>query len=447
MRAALDQVAATIPQPVAKQVPAPLPPGAIVRLVPLPGLPPVDQLLSAPLTTITRAALQASQIAQNALSAGTSDLLHLISDKASSLPGLSPQAALQQTETSSKSILSGFVPPKVDGTGIILKPATDGPPGSFDARLLNIRDHAITAQPAPGILTGDVIATTKAQFPILSILLPGLRAAQPFLLQFPATNLPLGSQIEVQPQTLPVPVPVQSASTGTATPAELLTGWTWPVFDDTLETLGHMMPQAHMAQTMAAVLPNPATPATMPSAIAFFIAAIQSGDLASWMGDKAISALRRDAGRGGDLISRLTRETDGLSRTMDTPVSQDWRGVALPFVWQNELQKIHLFYRKQGGDKEEDQDGAEQSTRFLFDLNLDRMGDVQIDGLMKAKRLDVILRTGTLLSHGMQTALRRKYLDVLEAGHLTGDLAFQNRLDQWVRVPIENRPATLKTSV
>lgn len=478
IRAALDQ-SAPAPAQVTPTTPSPLPNGAIVRLVPLPALPPQfspEQLLTLPSNTITILNQPASLSANNIVADQIKAILNPLTNPATG-PTTNP-AEKNVTSPLPNTLLAAPLP--------AAKALTNNIPGSFDVRLVAVTDTAepvaipnakISPLPegvpvAPGIigteaietespvagkafpavaagfLKADIIATTKEQFPILALLLPGLKAARPYLLQFPATNLPVGTQIEIVPQTLPTAIPgTQTSQSGTPTsPQHLLTGWTWPVFDDAIETLGHMMPQAHMAQSMAAMIPNPATPTTIHPTIAFFIAAIQSGDLASWFGSKAISALRRDAARGGDVLSRLTQDMDGLSRTMDTPVTQDWRGLALPLLWQNDIHKIHLFYRHQEEDKNEESENGNNATRFLFDLNLSKMGDVQIDGLMKARRLDIILRTNTQLSSGMRETLRKKYQNILEAGDLTGDIGFQNRLDQWVKINVEARPTGWKTS-
>ena len=108
----------------------------------------------------------------------------------------------------------------------------------------------------------------------------------------------------------------------------------------------------------------------------------------------AISALRRDP-RGMQALTRMGRDIAGLQKTDADPVTQDWKALTLPMMWQNDIHKIHMFYRRQHSDQDDDSSDAKKgdSTRFIFDLNLDRMGDMQIDGLMKDKRLDLILRT------------------------------------------------------
>jgi hypothetical protein len=219
------------------------------------------------------------------------------------------------------------------------------------------------------------------------------------------------------------------------------------VFDDAAQILAQdAVIHGSAAQSMTNILPNPGNPAQMPPALLFFLAAARSGDVAGWMGEKALDVLRKDgARRGGDILSRMARDMAGLSKTLAEPVSQDWRGMAIPLYWQNEIQKMHLFYRHQSGGRDDDPVRPEnRSTRFIFDLHLDHIGDVQLDGLMKDKRLDLILRTRTMFSRSMQAIMRRRYLEVLESGHLTGDMAFQSRADQWVRVEI--KPPGLETT-
>lgn len=424
--------------------PTTLPANAIVRLIPLTGLSATTDLLPVP------AAIQAliEQVIQ------PPDLLN---------PGAKPLFASDEfaAPLDSKLLaLPGQIATPAPGT--TLKTQITLPLSPFDARILTITPDAgfkplplnsftiPTQEPGQPItppqtkIFADVLAVTRQGFPLVSITLPGTTEPKIFMLQFPATNIPPGTRLEIEPAQI-LPVPGANTTPTTATATNPLTGWTWPVFDDVAKVLTQSMPQAQMAQTLANVMPSPARPGVMPPAMMFFMSAIQSGDIASWFGDKAISALRRDAARGGDALSRLTQDVDGLARAMDTP-AQDWKGIAIPLVWQSEIQKIHLYYKNQGGEKDDDKEGGERSTRFIFDLNLTSLGDIQLDGMMKSRRLDLILRTGKMFSHSMQTAMRAKYQNVLELGKLNGDLVFQTRMDQWVRVKVNARTSNLGAS-
>jgi hypothetical protein len=283
---------------------------------------------------------------------------------------------------------------------------------------------------------------TVSPAPLINALPAPGGKADIFLMHYPALNLPLGSEIILQPITAPTahPTPV-ATSLAPAMPFDLMRGWAWPAFDDTFDLLQQTQIQQGIATDNAATLPlpNAAQPGKIPAALLFFMAAVRAGDLGGWLGERALNALRRDSTiKAGDILSRIGRDFSGLTRMADQPVSQDWRAMAFPFLYQGDLTKIHLYYRHQDAQKHKDSDSPdEKSTRFIFDLHLSQMGDVQLDGLMKSKRLDMVVRSEQPFSATMQQEMRRAYHAALEAGGLHGDLLFQNRPDQFVRVEIK----------
>lgn len=489
VRALLEELANPGPvNPIATRPPAPLPTDAIIRLIPLVTLPPADQLLPLPKPAVTVSTLPPLPanvtVTPSALPRGSAPaalsvpvifqpptpppLAAIETPLPDALRAIGPTAPVPTPPLQINIPDSGqitLLPPTLTAatsTGSIKigdAPLSSGP---LDARVLSIapdQSIKITATHSPGdtpfitsvqntrptVMRADVIATTTQNTPILSLVgmntqgqgdMPDL-----FIMQFPASNLPVGTQIELVPQAPLLHAPALPLNLGGATPPfDLLTGWTWPVFDDAA-TMMVQMGQAPVAQALTNLLPNPSHPQQMPAAILFLMAAASAGDLSGWIGEKALNILRRDgAGKGMDLLSRLTRDFAGLSNMMDQPVSQDWKAMALPMLWQGEINKIHLYYRHQNDHKDEsekDDNTGGRSTRFIFDLSLSNMGDVQLDGLMKGSRLDMILRTATPFAHSMQNTMRQKYLDILESSDLTGDLAFQGRSDQFIRVAVK----------
>ena len=490
--------------PVTLRPPTPLPPDAIIRLIPLVALPPADQLLPPPKPVITTSVLPPLPAGASAAPTPPSAPFEKPPAALLSVPAILPPPApsilsalenpnplpdalgtrgpvvnITAANTTPGNIITSPLGASLpDGGQINLLPpilgatipagsikAGDAPAsiGPLDARVLSIAPDQsikitaddpstdITLIPAQNsraaVLRADVIATTSQNTPILSLVGMNIQgqADTPdlFIMQFPASNLPVGTQIELVPQTPLLHSPAMPLTPGGTTPAfDLLTGWTWPVFDDAA-TMMVQMGQAPAAQALINLLPNPANPQQMPAAILFLMAAAGTGDLSGWIGEKALNILRRDgggSGKGMDLLSRLTRDFAGLSNMMDQPVSQDWKAMALPMLWQGDIHKIHLYYRHQNEHKDEkdkDDTPAGRSTRFIFDLSLSNMGDVQLDGLMKGKRLDLILRTAIPFAHSMQSTMRQKYLDILEGSTLTGDLAFQGRSDQFIRVAVK----------
>ncbi|AGH97489.1 hypothetical protein [Micavibrio aeruginosavorus] len=289
--------------------------------------------------------------------------------------------------------------------------------------------------------------------PVAVLHAPLIAPNQLFAIQWAGDAPMTGMTLDLLPRSVPVPlpgvvpdgtsmpapgVPVTTAPimAGMTPPSILFADWDWPAMDDMIQTLSVTAPQ--VAAATARMVPNAASPSQAGAAMMFLFAAIRANDVAGWLGDDAISALRRDP-RGMQALTRMGRDIAGLQKTDADPVTQDWKALTLPMMWQNDIHKIHMFYRRQHSDQDDDSSDAKKgdSTRFIFDLNLDRMGDMQIDGLMKDKRLDLILRTREKsFSPPMQAHMKGLYVAALENAGMKGALGFQSRSEDWVRVDV-----------
>lgn len=284
-------------------------------------------------------------------------------------------------------------------------------------------------------ITATVTGITEEQLPVLSVSLPKAEKLQNFVLQIPVDTAIPGTQIHVTPH-----ITAQTMPLSTITPEQihalpqLLTPAPWPLMTEIYQTLAQTAPQT--AQALSNITPNPANSAQLGPAALFFIAAVKGGDMNGWLGNRATDVLRRE-GRG-NLLTRMTQESGLLSRLAAEPISQDWRAVNLPLFWDNEIQKIALYY-KHDHPKDDSDNPQGKQTRFLFDLNLPNMGQVQLDGLHRTNRLDLIVRTEEQFSQAMQMDMRRTYTIALEQTELAGELSFQNSPEQWVTIDIEEK--------
>ncbi len=268
-----------------------------------------------------------------------------------------------------------------------------------------------------------------------------------FVLQDSAAALPVGTQITTLVHTDNTSTLAQGAQLAALTipplgaplPADLLApARPWLVMDQILQALSANTPQA--AQAFTNMIPSASAPSHFGTAAMFFMAALKGGDLTSWLGDKANNLLR--ASGKSALSNRLSQEGTLLSRARSEATAQEWRGVAIPHAWQNNIDKIALYF-KQDGESDEADDSKDKQTRFLFDLNLDKMGDVQLDGLFRFAdtnhmRLDLILRTGEKFHEISQMEMRRIYASALKQTQVTGELSFQTDPKQWVHVTQKN---------
>ena len=66
------------------------------------------------------------------------------------------------------------------------------------------------------------------------------------------------------------------------------------------------------------------------------------------------------------------------------------------------------------------------------------MGKVQLDGLHRNDRLDLIIRTEDPFSRSMQFQMKAAYTDALETSNLNGDLSFQNDPQNWINIEVKD---------
>ncbi len=294
--------------------------------------------------------------------------------------------------------------------------------------------QAPVPQGTPPAMTGHVVAHTPQALPVIALFSPGSQTPQNFIMHFNASNLLSGAEIQFVPQPGRITSTSPAPDSLPALPVvEFFSGFQWPALQEVVQTLQQTATQTSI-QAMARVVSNPTQPTQLPAAALFFIAAVRSGDISNWLGEKTVDTLRR-AGKG-EALNRISRDFSGLNRLSSEPVSQDWRAMALPMVWQGEAQKMHLYYREDGQSGQEQEDKKRTGTRFVFDLTLNRMGDIQLDGLMRPGKLDLVVRTLTFLSQPMQQAMRRTYINAIEQTDLTGEISFQGKAEQFVKIDI-----------
>ncbi|MCD8497772.1 MAG: hypothetical protein LRZ85_06640 [Alphaproteobacteria bacterium] len=360
------------------------------------------------------------------------------------LPTLSLQVASLQTppplftapETDTKpSPAFAFTPPVTEGAAKLFTPKLSILSGKAETapdKIIAKVSGILPKQDLP-VVTLSMITAPSAPTEI-----PPL-----YILHTPALSLLPGAELILTPETsvsvpgttsaasLSAPPSIQSLTTTFLPPYPYpaLAPGVWPVMDEIYQNLALAAPQA--AQSLINMTPSPASPGQIAPAALFFVAAIRSGDLQSWLGDKALETLK-STGKGG-LLSRLTQEGGLLNRLSSEPVSQDWRALPLPMAWQNEIQKTSIYFRHEEDDSADEAKGS-KGTRFIMDLSLTRLGPVQLDGLFRDKGFDVILRTAEPFTAAARQTMRALFHGALEVEGLTGDLSFQNKPGQWVRI-------------
>ncbi|MEX0698013.1 MAG: hypothetical protein WD099_10755 [Dongiaceae bacterium] len=281
------------------------------------------------------------------------------------------------------------------------------PPGSVGA----------PAAPAPPAFAGTVVSLTAAGQPIV---------ASPLgtLVLFARTDLPVGSAIVLEaaaspPATGATPESLASAAT-TATPQRSLLALSrgWPTLTEAAEVLERAGPEARAE--LARQLPQ-AGP-RLAAGLVSLLAALAAGDVDRWLAPALRQALER-AGRA-DLANRLRGEFHQAARLAAEPIGGDWRVAYLPLHDGAELRQINLYLRGRrrpsGADAESD-----SPTRFILEVELSRLGPLQLDGLVNRHRFDLMLRSRAPLSASMRRDIEAIFDEARAVCGFAGAVAFQ----------------------
>ena len=191
----------------------------------------------------------------------------------------------------------------------------------------------------------------------------------------------------------------------------------WPALAEALATLTAVDPAAGHRAAEAIPQPGPRLAATA----LFFLAAVRGGDLGRWLGAGPLRVLERQA---PGLVSRLGREVARHARPAETGPAAPWQALAIPLWSEGRPETVRLYVHDRGAD---DDEGAERGQRFVVEVALSRLGDLQLDGLVRARRLDLVLRSRKPLPAGAADDLRGLYGESLAAVGYEGALAFQVR--------------------
>ena len=204
----------------------------------------------------------------------------------------------------------------------------------------------------------------------------------------------------------------------------------WPALNDAVKALAEASPAAAQQFVNTAVpQPGPQLAATL----LFFLMALQGGDMRAWLGGDTARQLQR---AGPNMLTRLGDDFSQLARMAEEPVSGDWRVALIPFYSEHELRQLRLYSRPHGSDGEGD---GPAGTRFVIDVDLSRLGRLQIDGLVRGggKNLDLIVRTEAPLPDEMAGDIGRIFGDAKELTGFAGGIAFQAAPPDFVEVAPE----------
>lgn len=170
------------------------------------------------------------------------------------------------------------------------------------------------------------------------------------------------------------------------------------------------------------------------SGLLFFIAAVKGGDLRQLLGARALQTLELKA---PEIAARMKQDMAQLQQFLtDSPLT-NWSSVMVPMLYNNQLEHARLFFRH-----DQEQEGAKggkgADQRFILEVDLSQMGDMQFDGFVRnvkqsGKQFDLIIRSLAPLEPNISEEIRQIFENALKITGYKGYLGFQHGTEHFVR--------------
>jgi hypothetical protein len=271
------------------------------------------------------------------------------------------------------------------------------------------------SSPNSVITQGIVNGHTSAQHPII-------KTPQGLISLETSARMPEGSQVKLEILSAERPAISTESKTQSASAIsdkQLILGSKWPALDEALSQIKEQNPLLFDALQQK-IIPKPDQ--RMAANLVFFLKALGVGSMKNWMDEKSIKILNRTK---PDLLGKLDKEFSQTAEKANTPSSTDWKIAYVPIQSDQGLQQIRIAQR----DAQEQNDPSKEDpgVRFVIDLDLSKLGKMQLDGLAKdkQKKFDLIFRTHSALPG----FIRKDIHDIFEKGMnalaFDGKLAFQ----------------------
>lgn len=192
----------------------------------------------------------------------------------------------------------------------------------------------------------------------------------------------------------------------------------WAALEQLIEAIQSSNPQL-AAQFAASAVPN--TGATLTAGIALFLSLLTRGQMPEWLGPEVVRLM--ESGNRQALLGQLGDDLGHMVRLAGEPGHGDWRVAMLPLLHNGQLHQIRLYLRQRqhGGDDA----GQVAGTRFVVEASLSHLGDIQLDGLVRRLRFDLMVRTQNPLPEAMQREIAALFDEANQEFGVQGRIDFQ----------------------
>jgi hypothetical protein len=285
--------------------------------------------------------------------------------------------------------------------GTTVEALVRGPPSTPSAAALPIgtklllRIVALPPAPPPALLIGRVIESGGPETFVDTAF--GLLAVQ--------------RRLALARDTIIAFEPLEQIAPEQADDRPVSTAGGWPALDEAIALLAEIAPQ--LATQLRALL-SPQSGAQLAGSLLFLLGALYHGD---WPGTALGTAL---AGATHEkLAKRIADDAEGFRRLAEDAATGEWRVLTLPLSPGGAVIPLRLFLRRRRPNMP-----TEEAIRFAIEVELSRLGPLQLDGLLRATHLILVLRAHRSLPQALREETASVCRRALLAWGLTGDLSF-----------------------
>ena len=274
-------------------------------------------------------------------------------------------------------------------SAVVRAPAAQGPAEGTQLLLRIVTPETAT----PGVVTGIVYDSIGNETTLATPI--GLLALQRKI------ALPAGTQIAfvvidtVAPEIEAAMAPARSGG--------------WMALEEALFTLASQSPA--LAEQLRTELTPPSGPA-LAGTLIYLLGALYQGN---WPGPTITRTL--NAADNGKLSKRLAEDIAALRRLANDETTGEWRVLTLPLLLGNFPLALRLYLQRR-------RPVGQDAIRFALEAELSRLGPVQLDCLVRANHLILVLRSYRSLTPELREEMRAVFQRALRATGVSGDLSF-----------------------
>lgn len=190
------------------------------------------------------------------------------------------------------------------------------------------------------------------------------------------------------------------------------------------KTMAQIIPTFTMSTAMD-ITPHSAMRAG--SQILFFLSALSGGNIRDWLGSANVKALEEKG--YGSLLKKADGEFFSLARQFAEPQPNNWQSMYFPVMAQGEVQQVRAFIKREKKKNEQGQANGDEDARFVVEMELSQLGEIQMDGLVKRRQpnlqFDLVIRSLQPLPDFLERDILEIYNSTAELTGYRGQLLFQ----------------------